>query len=1092
MMLTEDLYKKLYGFEMIREPGNPKRIDTPIVSIDELIKFVEDCAGKKPSFMSIYSYAEPYKVTYDKNDKRHAEYINPIFDRIILDFDIDKLDLLIKEGYTLEDIRLKGEEILKAKGKAINKSNCIRVGKEYYLKEVKNKDAEAIKTLTKGKPISERHDIIMQYYYNKYTSKDYLIEPYKEALKVAEYIKNYFDVEPLLFFSGGHGVHLYLMFNPVDIPNIDAVVEEFGNKLKNGLNLKTLDSSVIQSVHQHLLRIPLSRHQGTKLYVTPFDNATSYLEVMDNAVAPKINVNLDKYFEQDTGKLEDFLVEYSKIVETNKDDKKSRDKVVPTNYTLNGSVFDLQEPFSRVYQEGHRNIIGHRLIHLFCSADIPKNDCEDFFDTLPVGTGLDKNVQSWINRVYDTPSGNIIIGDMGYFVNGVKEYADTKEDADYIIKKFNQYFNPSQSYKKEIKELEPFTIGTDARKYTVKATLINDKYSTIEIEELFDNKKFSFILDIGNNVSKLVYDDDMRFELKYTFNQGGFKLKSKNELKQIKKDITEILGVKIPNAFEYSLSSYLSKLYDEIERTNTADIEANDDIDVDIDSEEIINLILEIRELFEERSRTSVEKGRRELSTLLSNYYGVILRKHMSTIFIVHGNGYEPTSHDDLINELTKVFGKNFIHDNDLKNSIGFISDRLEPVPNIVKFKNTLFDMDSLQPFESETPIFTVLNVPYNYNPNAKSTLMKEFLNSTFERDTPEATAEAVKGIKELCGYLFTSGNSLEILPIFTGLTGAGKSTLLNIITGIFGKDKISGISLQNLENDIHASSGFIGKHLNIIRDSDVSIIKNNSILKTWTGNEAYPVNPKFKDLFDLPADEVPKPILACNTMPVFAVYDDAIIRRFVIVEFKVSMTKKGKAIKDLDKKILADTDEVEWFIYESIQAYKEMLDNGETFTFKISDEATKELIEKHTHPINHIVQTLIEKHDPKAYDNEKAEDLKNEFTPIFTDDLVDAILYIADEDGIDVPVDKHGRINKKKLLEVIRDEYDLHDGEIVKNKTHDSSDYGKYTVHRNYTTRSERFNGLNKKCYPNLIAYPKYNEILKEIQKKKNKPKEE
>ena len=61
---------------------------------------------------------------------------------------------------------------------------------------------------------------------------------------------------------------------------------------------------------------------------------------------------------------------------------------------------------------------------------------------------------------------------------------------------------------------------------------------------------------------------------------------------------------------------------------------------------------------------------------------------------------------------------------------------------------------------------------------------------------------------------------------VIMGSSGAGKSTLLNILTGIFGKDKISGISLQNLENDIHASSGFIGKHLNIIRDSDVSIIK--------------------------------------------------------------------------------------------------------------------------------------------------------------------------------------------------------------------------------------------------------------------------
>lgn len=490
-------------------------------------------------------------------------------------------------------------------------------------------------------------------------------------------------------------------------------------------------------------------------------------------------------------------------------------------------------------------------------------------------------------------------------------------------------------------------------------------------------------------------------------------------------------------------------------------------------------LINDVKHRLENRESKEVELGRRDLSKLLSLRYGLILRKYTGTIYKLKGNGYEPTSHDDLIIELTNLFGSNFIHDNDIKKAIGYVSRRLEPTPNIIKFENTFYNMETLEPFEPNKPIFTVLNIPYNYNPNAKSELMENFLNSSFKRETAEETEQTVKGIKQLCGYFFTSGNSFEIIPIFTGSTGAGKSTLLNILTGIFGKDKISGISLQSLENDIHASSGFVGKHLNIIRDSDNSVIKNNSVIKAWTGNESYPVNPKFKDLFDLPAEEVPKPILACNNMPVFEVYEDAIIRRFVIVEFLVSITKKGKPIKDLDKKILENTDEVEWFIYESLKEYKAMLDNNESFIFKISDEETKELIEKHTHPLNHIIQMLICKHDPKAYDEEKYND---DFRPVFTDDLVEAILYIGDRDGIDVPVNKHGKIDKRILVNVIRDEFDLHDGEIVQNKVHDSNDYGKYTLHRDYKARSERWNGLNKKAYPNLIATKEYIEVLEAI----------
>ena len=1087
----QHLYQLLYTGEMIREPGNPKRKDKPLTTIEEVSSFVKKCGGNKPAFMSIYSYTEPYKVEYKTNSKgerdRVAEYSPIIFDRIILDYDINKTELLFKEGYNSQDILDKGKELIEEANKDLpedkqrnpSKRNCMTKGQEYYIDLVKKHDRDNIAELTKNcKSYKERNNVIMEYYYQKYTSNEYLVTPYKEAIKTAKYIKDMFNITPLLFFSGGHGIHLHLIFNPVDVPNPNDIVKEFGFKLKKELDLQTLDTTVVQGVNKHLIRIPLSRHQTTKLYVVPFDLKTSYFDMIDYGMDTNINVKLD--INQDTTIFEDFIKSYSKFLEETKAKPKTRN--IDYEYTLNGSIFDLQEPFSRIYIEGQRNYTAHPLIHFFKGANIPKEDVEQFFETLPVGTGLDNNVQSWIDTAYKTDKPYQT--NLGYFINTVKNYALNEEDTNHIIKKFNEYFNPKG--REVVKDLPSFTIGTDAREYPVKATTVNEVYTKIEIVNLFDNSKFKFVFDIENGASKFLSDNGMIFEFKYIFNKSGFKIKSKTEFKNIKKDIKDILNIDIPNAFEYSLTSYLGALYNEIESKNINKNYVEDvaeSMDIDIPNQDIKILVAEIKMNLEERTRTTVEQGRRQLSILLNDYYGVILRKHIGTLYKANGNGYEPTSHDDLIKELTSIFGKNFIHDTDLKNAIGYISDRLEPVPNIVKFENTLFNMDTVEPIESNTPIFTVLNIPYKYNPNAESKIFKEFLKTTFERDTKEETKEAVKGIKQLCGYFLTSGNSLEILPIFTGLTGAGKSTLLNIITGIIGHDKISGISLQSLENDIHASSGFIGRHLNIIRDSDTSIIKNNSILKTWTGNEGYPVNPKFKELFDLPSEEVPKPILACNTMPVFAVYDDAVIRRFVIVEFLVSMTKQGKAIKDLDKKILADKEEVEWFIFESIKEYKAMIENGDTFVFKISDEETKELIEKHTHPINHIIQQLIQKHDPQAYDDDKASDMQNNFTPVFTNDLADVILYQADKQGIDVPVDKHGKIAKKDLLEVIRDEFDLHDGEIVKDR-----ETNQYNKHRDYTARSERFDGRNAKAYPNLITTEAYIDILKEVKKRRIK----
>ena len=422
MIKLINFYEKIYQNPMIREPGNPKRIDKPLRNAEDIEKFVKKCNGNKPAFMSIYSYTEDYQ--------RGLDYPKPVFDRIILDFDINKEELLKSEGYTSEDIKLNGMD------------NC--------LKEVKEKEEKEIRSKTKGLKGNDKQDAIMKYYYNKYTSNEYLKEPYNEALKVSKEIKNQFQIEPLLFFSGGKGIHLHILFNPVNIDNIDDVVEEFGKKLEEILNLKTLDASVIKSVHQHQIRIPLSRHQTTKLYVTPFEAKNSYLEMIDNAVNQTVNIDIDKYVNQDTQLIEDFLCSFSEYVSNLKSEDKPQN--VEYEYTLNGSLFDLQEAYGRIYKEGQRNLTAYPLLHFFKGANIPKEDAEEFIKGLPGSNGLDKNEQNWVDTAYST--NKPYQDNMGHLVNTIKRYSSNEDEAKYIISKFNEYFNSSTNIPGEV-ELSP-------------------------------------------------------------------------------------------------------------------------------------------------------------------------------------------------------------------------------------------------------------------------------------------------------------------------------------------------------------------------------------------------------------------------------------------------------------------------------------------------------------------------------------------------------------------------------------------------------------------------------------------------------------
>ena len=219
--------------------------------------------------------------------------------------------------------------------------------------------------------------------------------------------------------------------------------------------------------------------------------------------------------------------------------------------------------------------------------------------------------------------------------------------------------------------------------------------------------------------------------------------------------------------------------------------------------------------------------------------------------------------------------------------------------------------MDNLEIIDPEKPIFTLIESKYKYNPEAKSTILKEFLYSSLARDTKEETEQVVQGVKEVIGYFFTSGNKYNLFPVCTGVSGGGKSVFTNILTNIFGKDKIADLSLQEMENNTHSTSSLANKHLNFIRDSDNTTIENNAFIKQLTGNEEIQVNPKHKDPYILPKEEVPKTMMICNSIPQFKVYEQALIERLLIIEFLVKFRGTPQQDPELENKILANPEEI-------------------------------------------------------------------------------------------------------------------------------------------------------------------------------------
>ena len=104
----------------------------------------------------------------------------------------------------------------------------------------------------------------------------------------------------------------------------------------------------------------------------------------------------------------------------------------------------------------------------------------------------------------------------------------------------------------------------------------------------------------------------------------------------------------------------------------------------------------EMKQSFQFRSKLS--PARRHLAKYMRKNYGLILRKNSHDIYILDENkkGYIKQEFDDIMNLLAIDLGKETICDDDLSTALTFISDRLEPTPNIVRFNNEIFDMETM------------------------------------------------------------------------------------------------------------------------------------------------------------------------------------------------------------------------------------------------------------------------------------------------------------------------------------------------------------------------------------------------------------
>lgn len=118
----------------------------------------------------------------------------------------------------------------------------------------------------------------------------------------------------------------------------------------------------------------------------------------------------------------------------------------------------------------------------------------------------------------------------------------------------------------------------------------------------------------------------------------------------------------------------------------------------------------------------------------------------------------------------------------------------------------------------------------------------------------------------------------------------------------------------------------------------------------------------------------------------------------------------------NLLNEILDNPEEMEWLIYNGIEAYKKMIIESKDFTARIDNKKVRELLNKHTDPLLYILPKLV-----KYSDN----DISFE-DPIVANELNQLIQYVAKSEGLAISINTKGKIEPKELATKIRQYFEL------------------------------------------------------------------
>ncbi len=259
-----------------------------------------------------------------------------------------------------------------------------------------------------------------------------------------------------------------------------------------------------------------------------------------------------------------------------------------------------------------------------------------------------------------------------------------------------------------------------------------------------------------------------------------------------------------------------------------------------------------------------------------------------------------------------------------------------------INFKNGMLDVISGKLKEHSPAYHSMNQIPHDYivSEHEKELTFCKFLESRMNEDDRQM-------LYEFFALCLNVDMSFQKMMYIVGIGEVGKSLVLEYINHIVGRENVSHISPQNLSQRFQ-SAFLMHKLLNSVSDISSKAIRESSVIKQLSGEDAIPAEYKGGDVFSF--YNTSKMLFSANTVPLVEdEQSNGYYRRLLIARMK-----QGDYIPNLKENIKKESPEFIYFltkhlknVYERGAILESQGSKGEVSMLRNTSDSVQEFVDE-------------------------------------------------------------------------------------------------------------------------------------------------